>query len=267
VRGEAAKAAAGRIAARSPLAFAFFTRVFERTLRGGFHALRMSGAAPPELMDARKLVIYANHPSWWDGVAYVLLSKLLMPGRPVYTPIDAAMLRRYPFLARIGAFAVEQTSARGAADFLAASRAALDLDAPLIVAAQGRFCDVRERPLRLRPGLAHLADKQPDLVFLPLALDYAFWNEKRPEMLVRFGPPLAARDLPPSPRARLEALETRLTQTLDELSAAAISRDARRFTTLIDGAGGVNPLYDAWRRLKALARGRAFSPEHGADEI
>jgi 1-acyl-sn-glycerol-3-phosphate acyltransferase len=267
MRGEAAKAAAGRIAARSPLAFAFFARVFERTLRGGFHAMRLSGAAPPELLGARKLVIYANHPSWWDGVAYVVLAKRLMPGRVVYAPIDAAMLQRYPFLARIGAFAVEQTSARGAADFLAACQAALDLEAPVVVAAQGRFSDVRERPLRLRPGLAHLADKQPDLVFLPLALDYVFWNEKRPEMLIRFGEPLAARDLPLSPRARLEALEARLTQTLDDLSTAAMSRDPRRFTTLIDGAGGVNPLYDAWRRLKALARGRSFSPEHGADKI
>ena len=266
MRDSAQKSARARLASRSPLTFAFFARVFERTLRGGFHALRLLGDAPPELTHARKLVIYANHPSWWDGVAYVVMSKRLMPGRIVYAPIDAAMVLRYPFLARMGAFAVDQTTPRGAADFLAACGAALERDAPVIVAAQGRFADVRERPLRLRPGLAHLVDKDPDLCFLPLALEYVFWNEKRPEMLIRFGAPLAARDLKAAnAKERLAALESQLTQTLDDLSAAAMTRDPRLFTTLIDGAGGVNPVYDGWRRLKALARGRRFSPEHGAD--
>ena len=264
MREAAQKAAASRIAARSPLAFAFFTRVFARTLRGGFHSLRLSGALPAEL-NAPKLVIYSNHPSWWDGVAYVMIAKLLLPGRAVYTPIDAAMIQRYPFLARIGGFAVDLTRARGAADFLASCREALQRDAPLIVAAQGRFRDVRERPLDLRPGLAHLVDVDPDLRLVPLALEYTFWDEKRPEMLMRFGPALTARDLLAlAPRERLQRLEAGLTRTLDELTAAAIARDPARFVTLMSGAGGVNPLYDLWRRLKAALRGRAFSPEHGA---
>jgi 1-acyl-sn-glycerol-3-phosphate acyltransferase len=267
VRRQTQDIAARRLASRSPLAFAFFGRVFAKTLRRGFHAMRMAGAAPAELKGARKLVLYANHPSWWDGVVYVMLARLLMPGRPVYTPIDAAMLTRYPFLARIGAFGVDQASARGAAEFLATSRAALAADAPLIVAAQGRFADVRERPLRLRPGLAHLVDVEPELCLVPLAIEYVFWDEKQPEMLIRFGAPMAGRELAglPVPQ-RLAILEQRLTQTLDELSAAAISRDASRFEALLDGARGVNPIYDGWRRLKAGLSGKSFSPEHGARE-
>jgi 1-acyl-sn-glycerol-3-phosphate acyltransferase len=227
----------------------------------------MAGVAPAELLSARKLAIYANHPSWWDGVAFLTLSRLLMPQRKVFAPIDAAMLRRYPFLARIGAFGVEQASARGASEFLATCRAALAADAPLMIAAQGRFADVRERPLSLRPGLAHLVDVEPELCLVPLAIEYAFWNEKQPEMLVRFGAPIAAKDLAGlKSSARLIVLEQRLTETLDELSAAAISRDASRFVELLAGARGVNPIYDAWRRLKAAVRGKSFSPEHGARE-
>lgn len=227
----------------------------------------MSGVVPAELTGARKLVIYSNHPSWWDGVAYVVLSRLLMPGRVVYTPIDAPMLQRYPFLGRIGAFGVEQASARGAGDFLACCRAALAADAVLMITAQGRFVDVRERPLRLRPGLAHLVDLEPDLWLVPLALEYAFWNEKQPEMLIKFGTPVAAADLMPlRARERMHVLEDGLTQTLDELSAAAIVRDAAHFDELLVGKRGVNPIYDTWRRLKATARGKSFSPEHGAGE-
>jgi 1-acyl-sn-glycerol-3-phosphate acyltransferase len=263
---ERAVRAAERLDARSPLVFAFFARAFERTLRASFHAARMKGPAPPELAE-RKLVIYANHPSWWDGIAYVVIANRLLPGRPVYAPIDAAMLERYSFMRRMGAYGVDQASARGAAEFLAVSRGALARGAPLMIAAQGRFSDVRERPLRLRPGLAHLAEGEPDVCFLPLALDYAFWNEKRPEMLFSFGPPLRGRELSAlGPRECLAALEDRLTTTLDDLSAAAMSRDPGRFATLITGEGGVNPIYDAWRRLKAAAQGKAFSPEHGARE-
>ncbi len=121
-----------------------------------------------------------------------------------------------------------------------------------MVSAQGRFSDARERPLRLRPGLAHLAEGDPDLCFLPLALEYTFWDEKRPEMLFAFGPPLRAGELSGlSARERLARLEERLTATLDDLSAAAMSRDAGRFSTFVSGAGGIDPIYDAWRRLKA----------------
>jgi hypothetical protein len=57
-----------------------------------------------------------------------------------------------------------------------------------------------------------------------------------------------------------------LTATLDDLTAAALTRDPGRFVTFIEGAGGIDPIYDTWRRLKAAARGKGFSPEHGARE-
>jgi 1-acyl-sn-glycerol-3-phosphate acyltransferase len=251
--------AQARLDARSDGVFAFFAWVFERSLRSSFHAARRFGPAPD--LSARKLVIYANHPSWWDGVAYVMIAQHLLPGRPVYAPIDAEMLEKYGFMRRMGAIGVDQTSARGAADFLQTCRAALAREAPLMIAAQGRFSDARERPLRLRPGLAHLAEA--DVCFVPLALDYVFWNEKRPEMLFGFGEPLRGlSDLPPA--ERLAALEARLTETLDALSAAALTRDPARFTPFLAGAGGVNPIYDLWRRGKAAWRGEGFSPEHGA---
>jgi len=258
--------AAALLDARSPLVFAVFARIFERSLRSGFHAMRMLGSAPGELR-ARKLVIYANHPSWWDAIAYVMIARHLLAGRAVYAPIDQAMLARYGFMRRMGAYGVDQTSARGAADFLSLGRAALAREAPLIIAAQGRFADVRERPLRLRPGLAHLAEGESEVCFLPLALEQVFWNEKRPEMLFAFGPAVFGRELNERPmRERLDVLEARLTTTLDGLSAAALTRDESRFSTLVSGAGGVDPVYDLWRRVKAAARGRSFSPEHGGGE-
>ena len=55
--------------------------------------------------------------------------------------------------------------------------------------APGRFCDVRERPVPIMPGLTRLPELAPEAVFLPLALEYPFWSEKRPEALACFGEP------------------------------------------------------------------------------
>ncbi len=63
----------------------------------------------------------------------------------------------------------------------------------LWITAEGAFTDHRARPVALRPGLAHLARQVPGAVILPLALDYTFWNESRPEALLRFGDAAAER--------------------------------------------------------------------------
>ena len=54
-------------------------------------------------------------------------------------------------------FGVDLDSPRGAASFMAASRKILDRPGRVMwITAQGRFSDVRERPLGLRPGVARL---------------------------------------------------------------------------------------------------------------
>jgi 1-acyl-sn-glycerol-3-phosphate acyltransferase len=254
------------LAARSDLAFAFFGRVFERTLARGFHAVRIARAGPSPDPATPGLVIYSNHPSWWDGVVFVVLGRLLFPGRKVFAPIDAAMLQHYALLGRIGAFGVDQASRAGAADFLAASKLVLaDPAGLLMITAQGRFADIRERPLRLAPGVAHLASLGEGATFVPLALEYTHWLEKQPEMLLRFGAPLSGATLATLPAAERRArLEGALEATMDALARDSIARDASAFDLLLEGARGVNPLYDAGRRLKAWFGGRAFNPEHGA---
>ena len=94
-------------------------------------------------------VIYVNHASWWDPLVLLLLTHQLYPGRKFFAPMDAKALERYGFFRRIGCFGVELGSLRGAKQFLGASLAALGLpDGGLCVTPQGRFADVRERPVR-----------------------------------------------------------------------------------------------------------------------
>ncbi|WP_035484924.1 lysophospholipid acyltransferase family protein [Geminicoccus roseus] len=249
---------------RSAVLWAFMARQFERFFRRHMNALRIARWGQLSTDSERPLVIYSNHPSWWDAVLYILLARELAPTHVSFAPIDAAMLAKYRFFGRMGAFGLDLESRRGAVEFLRRARAILSLPRhALWITAQGSFQDVRRRPVALRAGVAHLPEHAPDAWFVPLAIDYSFWSERGAEALVAFGQPVAARDLLDLPRpSRLTALEEALAATMDRLAGDAISRDASRFVPLIEGRQGIGGIYDLWRRLRARLHGERFQPGH-----
>lgn len=237
-----------------------FRRYFTRHM----NALRLAQwGAPPTVKDA-PVIIYSNHPAWWDAAVYILAADSFFPDHESYAPIDAAMLRQYGIFGRIGAFGVDIETRRGAAAFLRASQEILaSPNRALWITAQGRFRDVRERPLGLKPGVARLVELAPDCVVVPLAIEYSFWLERGAEALIAFGPALNGRSLLAMDRsARLERLEDGLAAIMDRLSGDVQSRDPGRFRPVVEGRAGVGGVYDGWRRLTAALRGRAFDPSH-----
>jgi 1-acyl-sn-glycerol-3-phosphate acyltransferase len=252
------------VALRSPRLLAFFDRAFTRFFARHMRALRLPHWGFPEAARGVPVVVLANHPSWWDGVAFMLLSRRLFPDRPVFIPMEAAALSRYRFMRRIGVFGVEAGSRAGAAAFLRTARHVLAAPEHMLwMNAPGRFCDVRERPVPVAPGVARLPELAPGAVFLPLALDYVFWSERAPEMLAAFGPPLPAGALLALEReARGAHLAGALAATMDRLAAEAITRDPARFHTLVQGREGMGGIYQAWGRLRAALRGERFDPRH-----
>lgn len=246
------------LAARSPFVLRFFGGLFARDLRRSFHAVRLSGTLPDL---PGPLVIFANHPSWWDGEIFTWLTATAFAGWHTFAPIDSAMLERYPFFRKLGAFGVTPGHA-GASIFLDVAAAVLARDnGLLLVNAEGRFRDVRQRPLQFAPGLTHLAKRAPGARFVPLAIEYAFWDERRPNLLLRFGEAVPADAIGVT---RGAVLGESLAATMDALAVDALARDPVRFTTMLGGRTRIDPIYDAWRRAKALIRGRRFDPAHGA---
>ena len=246
----------------SPFMWRWFTRYAGRFLRKHFHAVRLlrsTEALPAALAPDEPLILCCNHPSWWDPMVGIFLAEHLWPRRRHYWPIDAAMLRKYRFFAKLGFFGVEKDSPRGAAAFLRTATAVLSIypGACLWVTAGGDFEDVRARPVRVKGGIAHLAKRLDRGVILPLAIEYPFWTEKTPEALLAFGPPLRVTERPGD-----EDLRAALTAAMDGLAAAAVARDPAAFTTLLSGAAGTSRVYDAWRGMKARLAGRRFSAAH-----
>jgi 1-acyl-sn-glycerol-3-phosphate acyltransferase len=250
----------GPFGARSPVLLALFRWYLHWFFWRRFSAVRLSrGFIPPDPA-GRPVVVYTNHPSWWDPATVMLVSPKLFPGRAGFGPMDEAALGRYGLFRRFGVFGVPR-GVRGALRFLrVAQRGLADPRAILWITAEGEFTDPRRRPLVLRGGIAHLARHVPQAVFMPAALDYVFWNESRPEALLRFGPPVAVAHLPVA--AAAAALTRALTEALDALAEDGATRDATRFVTLLHGAGGGSAIYDTWRRARALRQGRGFDPRH-----
>ncbi|WP_372623249.1 lysophospholipid acyltransferase family protein [Falsiroseomonas sp.] len=247
-----------------PRRMAFFHFMFGRFFQKHMRAMRVAQWGMPRDYGSRPLVVFANHPGWWDGVAFMLLSQALFPRRRMYIPMDAAALARYPFMRRIGVFGIEAGTPRGAVAFLRLAREVLAAPERMLwMNAPGRFSDVRERPVPIAPGMTRLPEFAPEAVFIPLALDYPFWTERKAEMLCAFGEPIEGGVLAALDReARAAALSAALAATMDRLAADAIARDPARFQTLLRGREGMGGLFQLWRQAVAAARGQRYDPRH-----
>jgi 1-acyl-sn-glycerol-3-phosphate acyltransferase len=251
-------------AERSPRIVRLFGPYMCRYAARRFHGVRLARGTLPVLPPDRPVIVYSNHPSWWDPAMFIVLATLRFPERNGYGPMEASALEQYRFMRRIGIFGIKTDSISGAAAFLKISSGLLeDPKTMLWITAEGTFTDARTRPVRLRPGLAHLARRVPGAVIVPLALEYPFWDERTPEALCRFGTVMeSGGGTVEDWNGRLEAA---LTDAMDLLAADASSREASRFEPLVSGAVGIGGVYDLWRRAKALVRGERFKPQHGRE--
>ncbi|MDT7950739.1 MAG: lysophospholipid acyltransferase family protein [Acetobacteraceae bacterium] len=251
---------------RSPFLFWAFGWYLRWLFWRKFNAIRIARDGLPVVPAGRPLIICTNHPSWWDPAFFILLQTLLFPGRPGYGPMDAVALGKYGLLAKMGVFGIALDSRAGAARFLAASGRILSDPANVLwITAQGTFSDTRTRPIRLRPGIAHLLRRVPGATVLPLAMEYPFWNEAKPEALARFGTPIpATRDRTVAEWTAL--LEAELTRTADALAADSVLRDARRFDRVMQGSAAIGPMYSLYRRIRSLLTGQAIDVSHGGRE-
>ncbi len=237
-----------------------FRYIVGRYFKRQFHSVRLSGARHLASISG-PLIIYANHSSWWDPMVAYLLAAKLLPHRLHYAPMDASALTRYPVLRHLGIFPVQMASARGAIQFLRTGQAILRSGAVLWVTPQGRFADARQRPLTFKPGLAALASRMGKCTVLPLAIEYAFWDERLPETLLHFGNPVHVDG------EDAEALEPRLVSALEDsmetLAHSALTRSASAFDrTLSFTAPGAGGLYAISQRLRAFALRRPYQAEH-----
>jgi 1-acyl-sn-glycerol-3-phosphate acyltransferase len=243
--------------------FTWYSRWY---LRRHFHTLRISRSGfPPS--SRSPLVVYSNHASWWDPLVWLVLRGGFFPGHRSFAPIDAAALEKYKMFRKFGFFGVQQGTPRGARQFLKTAEAILARPGHILaITAQGRFADVRERPIKFQAGLGHLAARVPHATFVPMAAEYVLWEERLPEILVRFGEAVEvdSDNRRPFNAGEWTALfEGKLEETQDALATESLRRDPADFNVVLRGGAGQGGIYDFWRAIKAASTMKKFAPGHG----
>ena len=195
------------------------------------------------------LIVYMNHPSWWDGYMAFVLNRVVLRSRfQGFAMMEEAQLRRYRFFSWSGAFSVHRQDARSAmrsvayiARLLAERRARC-----LYIFPQGEITPNDRRPLEMFGGVAHIVRRCGGATLWPIALRYEFGGEQRPEAFIRAGAPHYA-PATSDARALTAELGERLTAACNALRAEYIAGEMGGYRTLLRGRAGVNRAFDAAR--------------------
>lgn len=255
----------------APVVPAWFQNGFHRFLRPflkrHFHAVAVESRsrAALDFDNDEPLLVYGNHPSWWDPLIAHFLNRSLFPDRQFYAPIDAEALEQYSVFGKLGFYGVRMNTTSGAAAFLKQTTAVLDGGQTAIwITPEGRFADVRDHDAELMPGVAHICTKRNRGVVVPLALEYLFWEERLPVCLAMFGEPVRIADFGRSSKSEWsEKLSMDLRRTQHDLGQLAISRSSDPFDDLLMGKAGAGMFYDTFRRVRSVFSRKKFRNRHG----
>ena len=247
-----------------------FLRFLETYLKRHFHAIAVERSSLQSLDAIRDtpqipLIVYCNHPSWWDPLLAHFINHRLLKPRQLYAPIDASALEQYKVFEKLGFFGVDLESTRGATSFLRTTKELFGRqNCALWLTPEGRFTDVRDDSAELMPGLSHLCAKQESAFVLPMALEYVFWEERLPECLFRFGELVNVADYPQRDKTQwADDVTRRLRENQAALSKLVVARSADPFDNLLIGKQGASGLYDWSRRMKSWMTGKKFQASHG----
>jgi 1-acyl-sn-glycerol-3-phosphate acyltransferase len=257
--------AGGELRTPSRRSISLFSVYLRWYMKRHFHALRVANAGriPPQ---AQPLILFTNHASWWDPLTGMLLGRALLPRREHYAPMDEAALAHYSVFRPMGFFPVDNASPRGAAQLLRAGHQVLARPgAVLWITPESQFQDVRKRPIVFKPGLGALMNRSGRLTCVPIAMEYVYWNERLPEILVNVGEPLEIADgSMEDARTWTNLLSNAMAATLDELTMLAVERDPEAFETVLAGSSGIGGVYGLWKRITGAIVGRPYYHDHGS---
>lgn len=201
---------------------------FFNMLQNRFYAFRYKGVEN-YCNDNYPTILFAPHCNWWDGIVLYNITHRIFR-KEIRLMVEE--LNRFPLLKRGGAYSVNKKSVQSAMESLKYSVDVMgDLKNLLCIFPQGIIRPPHYRPIEFQTGLAYIAQnavkKYGKVHLIPMAIDYCFFRDNRPEIMVRFGDRITL-DNPKADRKELtQMLERSLEQTCDnqfqEISQGEIS--------------------------------------------
>lgn len=161
---------------------------FYNMLQNRFYAFRYKGDEGV-LEKGVPTIIYAPHCNWWDGIVLYNITHRIFH-KEIRLMVEE--LNRFPLLRRGGAYSVCKKSPQSAMKALQYSVDIVgDLKNILCIFPQGIIRPPHYRPIEFQTGLAYIAQKAAKkfgkINLVPISIDYCFFRDNRPEVVVDFG--------------------------------------------------------------------------------
>ncbi len=198
--------------------------VFPKMLETRFCSLMYKNLDNLDKRDKTKATIfYAPHNNWWDGVlAYNIVYRIVK--KKIEKPRFRFMIEemnRFPLFQYVGCFPINKKSPQASMKFL--QYAVTTLNSPDIafwIFPQGIIRPPHYRPEVFQSGLAYIAKeavkKFGGVNLVPVAVNYTFLRQDRPEILVEFGEPRVVDDIKFDRKKATETLEKEFEAFLDK---------------------------------------------------
>lgn len=192
---------------------------FFNMLQNRFYAFRYNGVENFHNRDENvPTIFFAPHSNWWDGIVLYNTTHRICH-KEIRLMVEE--LNRFPLLRRAGAYSVNKKSAQSAMKALKYSVDLLgDLRNILCIFPQGIIRPPHFRPYVFQTGLAYIVEnavkKYGKINLIPLSLEYCFFRDNRPEIVVDFGKCIEVTDFNMDRKEFTKFLEDKLTETSDE---------------------------------------------------
>ncbi|MGG3267878.1 lysophospholipid acyltransferase family protein [Priestia aryabhattai] len=198
-----------------------------------------------ELPKDKKMLLIANHSSWWDGLVTFYLNNAVLK-TDLYAMMSEQGMKDFPFFQRIGAFSVNAASPKHTVESLRfASRLLADKKAVLIFP-QGKEEHLEKRPLAFSEGPAFLLKKQSDVEVIPITYYYTFRHDQRPELFIWVGQAVFY-DLANAREDITKTLAGAVTDQLDHQKQKIIQENDEEFTVLLKGRKTLSEWLTWWK--------------------
>ena len=212
--------------------FAIYNRnLFKRR----FHSFKIGGLDYLKNKNPQKpLIIYANHSSWWDGLAAFEISRAA--NLDAYLLMEEKQLKKLPLFRKLGAFSVVRESPREAVKSInyAVNLLEENFKRALWIFPQGEILPNDLRPLNLYNGLSHIVEKIANCAVVSVAMRYEFLGNYKPEIFVKIN---SLEDFSNkinfNVKEQTKDFEEKLSETLDELKTDILADNLQNYENII----------------------------------
>ena len=167
-------------------ALAFFNRYLDRLIKKNFSHYYLVNDFPV-IENDMSILITPNHISWWDGFfCQVFLRRY--DHRKIHLMMLEEQLAKHWYFSRIGAYSIEPSKPASVLETFRYTRSILGNPANLVIMyPQGEIEPFFKRPLSLKQGVRSVLNERLPTRVLPVAFSINHYNEKYPEIALRFG--------------------------------------------------------------------------------